>query len=32
MMYMMFEELVQMVAYGELTAQEAEEIAIEIQS
>lgn len=30
MAYMMFEELVKMVAYGEITEAEAEELAIEI--
>lgn len=30
MMYLQFEELVKMVAYGEITIEEAEEIAIEI--
>lgn len=32
MMYMAFEELVKMVAYGEITEAEAEELAIEILS
>ena len=32
MMYMAFEELVKMVAYGEITEAEAEEFAIEILS
>ena len=32
MMYMAFEELVKMVAYGELSEAEAEELAIEILS
>ena len=32
MMYMMFEELVKMVAYGEITEAEAEELAVEILS
>lgn len=32
MMYMEFEELVKMVAYGEITETEAEELAIEILS